>query len=293
MAVYEHKYKPYEGQLTSEPWRFLVIPRHAYRDLFQSKLVVGIFAASIIASLVGAILIYVPHNASVLTIFQVQAGDLLTITSNFFRIYLTVQHALGFLLTVLVGPILISRDLSNNALPLYLSRPFSRPEYLLGKAAVLIILLSLMTWVPGLLLFVFQSYLVGWEWFSDNYWVATAIFLSSAIWIATLTLSSLALSAWIKWRLAASGALFSLYTVPMAIASIISELFRTPWSHLFNPSMLIKVVMDDLFDYAIINDLDDAFRILPVWGGWVGLIGFSLFFLWLLSRKVRAYEVVV
>ena len=36
-----------------------------------------------------------------------------------------------------------------------------RAQYVLGKMSVLLILLSLITWVPQLLLFFFQSYLEG------------------------------------------------------------------------------------------------------------------------------------
>ena len=56
-------------------------------------------------------------------------------------------------LTAFVGPGLVSPDLANSALPLYFCRPFSRAEYVLGKCAVSVQLLSLITWVPGLILF--------------------------------------------------------------------------------------------------------------------------------------------
>src|SRR5258707_13066390 len=54
------------------------------------------------------------------------------------------------------GPPLVSRDLRNNALPLYLCRPFTRTEDVLGKMSVLLILLSAITWIPQLLLFLFH-----------------------------------------------------------------------------------------------------------------------------------------
>src|SRR5688572_32102907 len=38
MAVYELTYKQYLGKLTPEWSRFLVVPRHALRDVFKSKL---------------------------------------------------------------------------------------------------------------------------------------------------------------------------------------------------------------------------------------------------------------
>ena len=59
------------------------------------------------------------------------------------RSFLSVQGVFAFLLTAYAGPGLISPDLSNNALPLYLCRPISRTEYVLSKMAVLFIPLSL------------------------------------------------------------------------------------------------------------------------------------------------------
>ncbi len=38
MAVYEQTYKPYKGKLTPEWNRFLIIPRHTLRGVFNSKL---------------------------------------------------------------------------------------------------------------------------------------------------------------------------------------------------------------------------------------------------------------
>jgi hypothetical protein len=69
---------------------------------------------------------------------------------------------MALFLAAFVGPGQVSPDLANNALSLYLARPFSRVEYVLGKMSVLAILMSLMTWMPGLLLFGLQGYLEGW-----------------------------------------------------------------------------------------------------------------------------------
>ena len=38
MAVYEQTYRPYKGKLTPEWNRFLIVPRHAFRGVFASKL---------------------------------------------------------------------------------------------------------------------------------------------------------------------------------------------------------------------------------------------------------------
>ena len=291
MAVFEHKYGPFEGQLTPHWSRFFVIPKHAYRIVFKSKIFTGMFVLSFLCPLVMAVLIYLHHNASALTLLEVRPGDLVPINNVFFRVYTTIQSSVAFLMAVLIGPALVSRDLTNNALPLYLCRPFSRFEYLLGKASVLVILLSLITWVPGLLLFAFQSYLEGFGWLRYNLWLANAIFFSCFLWIVLLTLMSLALSAWIKWRIAASGALFASFIIPTAVTMMISELFRTPWSQLFSPSMLMQVVTDHLYRFNNALNLD-ADVVLPAWAGWTGLIGMFAFCIWMLTRKVKAYEVV-
>src|SRR2546422_10232307 len=214
MAVYEHTYKRYAGRLTPEWSRFLIIPRHAYRGVFKSKLFTAFFVVCFIPLLIEAILIYLHHNVAALAALRVNVRQLIPIDASFFEAFVGVQGGLAFLITLLVGPPLVARDLTNNALPLYLCRPFTRAEYVFGKMSVLLILLSTITWAPGLLLFLFQSYLEGWRWFVANIWIANAIFLSGVMWILLLTLLSQTISAWVKWRVAASAALIALYFIP-------------------------------------------------------------------------------
>jgi ABC-2 type transport system permease protein len=54
-------------------------------------------------------------------------------------------------LIVLVGPDLISQDLRFNALPLYLSRPLRRIDYLVGKLGVIAVFLGMVIIVPSLI----------------------------------------------------------------------------------------------------------------------------------------------
>jgi hypothetical protein len=132
MAVYEHNYKPFSGKLTPEWSRFLIIPRHAYRSVFQSKLFTAFFVVCMAYPLIAAILIYLHHNTQALGILQLQINELFPIDASFFQWYLFVQGQFAFYLNLLVGPPLISRDVANNALPLYLARPFSQSEYVMG-----------------------------------------------------------------------------------------------------------------------------------------------------------------
>jgi ABC-2 type transport system permease protein len=291
VSVYEHAYKPYSGQLTPEWSRFLIIPRHAYRDVFSSKLFTGFFAISYVCPLVMAILIYLHHNLTAMAIFQIDVRSLAPINSFFFQVFISIQTTLAFLLTVLIGPPLISRDLANNALPLYLCRPFSRAEYVIGKMSVLMILISLITWVPGELLYIFQSYLEGAGWFADNLRIAVAIFIGSWTWILLLALLSVTISAWVKWRLAASAAVFGLFIISNVIGMMVDNVLRTRWGSLFNLTIIMKTIEDSLFRNPNSMGLSQ-WMVLPTAAAWIALAAFSAFCLFLLTRKVRAYEVV-
>lgn len=303
MAVYEHTYKPYAGKLTPEWSRFLIIPRHALRDVFKSKLFTAFFVICFAPLLVEAIMIYLHHNISALAILRVNIRDLFPIDASFFQTFVSIQTGFAFFVTLLVGPPLVARDLRNNALPLYLCRPFSRAEYVLGKMSVLLILLSAITWVPQLLLFLFQSYLEGTSWFFDNLRIASAIFVGSAVSILVLALLSQAISALVKWRVIASGALLGLFFVPSVFGAFVNAIFQTRWGSLISLTALMGNVTSGLFGTfqrttTLVADFDEevASQITitepPLLASWFVLFLVCAVCLALLSVRVKAYEVV-
>src|SRR6202041_492198 len=107
--------------------------------------------------------------------------------NKFFFYFVNVQGVLAFLLTAFTGPGLISPDIANGALSLYFCRSFSRVEYVLGKSSVLGILLSQVTWIPGLILFAVQAALAGRAWTWSHLWIAGSLVVSFLIWIAFLS----------------------------------------------------------------------------------------------------------
>jgi len=304
MAVYEQTYKRYAGPLTPEWSRFLIIPRHAYRSVFKSKIFTAFFVICFVPLLVEAILIYLHHNMNALGIMKIQIRELLPIDGSFFQTFVYIQGGFAFFVTVLVGPPLVSRDLRNNALPLYLCRPFSRTEYVVGKMSVLFILLSLITWVPQLLLFLFQAYQEVFTWFKDNLWIASAILLASVVWILLLALISQAISALVKWRVIASAAILGLFFIPSVFSAFLNEVFLTKWGNLVSLIALMGNVSDGLFGVfdrtagtVRIEDFNNNVRLIvvtqpPLWLCWGMLFLVCAICLAVLSRKVKAYEVV-
>jgi len=288
MAVYGHTYKAYEGKLTPSWSRFLVIPRYAYQDLFKYTLFIVLFVVCFIPPLVFATIIYLHHNVNALTIFGVSPSSIVPINGLFFSVYTGIQTSLAFIFTVIIGPVLISRDLANNGLPLYLCRPFSRFEYIFGKMSVLLILLSSVTWVPGLLLFLFQSYLEGGGWMVSNLWILGAITVVSLAWIIILTLLAVAFSAWIKWRTAASAALFAIFIIPTPIGFAIQGILKTTKGHLLNVGAALTVMTQELFRL----NLDDDQKFFSLGEAWIVFFAYAAICLYMLWRRVRAYEVV-
>lgn len=299
MAVYEHSYRRYAGPLTPDWSRFLIIPRHAYRDIFKSKLFTAFFVACFLPLLLEAILIYLHHNVNALAILKVDVRGLLPIDATFFEAFVGVQGGFAFLITLLVGPPLVARDLRNNALPLYLCRPFSRAEYVFGKMSVVLILLSTITWIPGLIMFLFQSYLEGFSWFKDNLVLANAIFISSLAWILLLTLLSQTISALVKWRMAASAALLAVYLIPSVFSEVINQMFATRWGHIISIDALRRSVTAGLFGTFEPTSRQISFSGEQIssepalWCSWFALFIICAICLAILSRRVKAYEVVV
>jgi ABC-2 type transport system permease protein len=298
LAVYEQNYKRYTGPLTPDWSRFLIIPRHAFRAVFNSKLFTAFFVICFLPLLVEAILIYLHHNVNALGILQVNIKELVPVDASFFQTFVGIQEGFAFFVALLVGPPLVSRDLRNNALPLYLCRPFSRTEYVMGKMSVLLILLSAMTWVPQLLLFLFQSYLEGFAWFTANLWIASAIFIASVVWILLLALLSQSVSALVKWRVVASAALLGLFFIPSVFGEFINAVFQTRWGSIVSLGALIKNVTAGLFgtfEREVTYRMGGAEIVAmepPLWGAWAVLFFVCAVCLALLSWKVKAYEVV-
>jgi ABC-2 type transport system permease protein len=304
MAVYEQTYKRYSGRLTPEWSRFLIIPRHAYRGVFNSKLFTAFFVICYVPLLVEAILIYLHHNVTALGIMQVNVRELVPIDASFFQTFVNLQGGFAFFVALLIGPPLVSRDLRNNALPLYLCRPFSRAEYVLGKMSVVLILLSIITWIPQLLLFLFQSYLEGWVWFRANLWLASSIVIGSLVWILLLALISQSISALVKWRVVASGAILGLFFIPSVFGEFINLVFATRWGSLISLGALMRNISMGLFGTFVQNsgvirmeNFDGTVREIvltepPLWLCWGMLFLVCAVCLAVLHWKVKAYEVV-
>jgi len=292
MAIYKRRYNPYTGSLTQERWRFLVLTRYAFVDLFKSRFFVLLLILSLVPILFFAGYIFIANNKTVQLLLQMRSADLFSVESQYFVVILIVQTQLAFLLNCWVGPILIAGDLTNGALPLFLSRPFSRADYVLGKLAVLGLLLSAVTWVPCLLLFSLQSGLAKGGWIWSHLWMVVPIVLCSAIWILMLSLISLAVSAWVKLRIVATGVIFISFFVPAGLGEMYNSIMGTYWGRLLNFSYMFRLILAKGFHERswLLGPL--GWNEIPVPTAWGVLIFVCLLSLVILNARLRARETV-
>lgn len=284
MAVYKRTYRGYSGPVTNPMWRFSVLQRYAFKAVFRSRFMLIGFVACFIAPLLCMCLLYLNQNATVLALVGQKAG-FLKVDARWFLNLLTFQGVLAGLLTAFVGPTLVAPDLANGALPMYLSRPFSRAEYILGKGMVLGTLIASITLVPLLICFGIQSSLLGFNWFDKNLYLATGIVLSCAVLMAVFILLGLAMSAFVRWRLVAGALILAVFAAGKGFGAVINNVMRSDSGYYLDLQYLLSTIAANLFQHPVEDD-----PITPV-KAWIAVLVFCGLLLLLINRKLRVCEV--
>ncbi len=285
MAVYERTWRRWEGAATPLTRRFLVITRFALAEAFSSRLFAIFYAACALPTLIGLVLVYLAHNASMLAQLGVPGDFVAALTRLFFQKLFVWQAVPAFFVALIVSPSLVAPDLTHNGLPLYLSRPITRTDYVLGKAAVLALLLSPITWIGGLAVFALQASLEGGGWWHANARLALAYLVGHLTWIVVITLLSLAVSAWVRYKPLARGVLLGVFFVLGAVGHMVNLMTGSSFGDALDLVQAIVTVVAHLFDPSVQTPM-------PVWLAWGSLAGASLLSLALLRTRLRGAEVV-
>jgi ABC-2 type transport system permease protein len=284
VAVYKRTYKAYDGPLTSPTWRFLVLQRYAFRAVFKSRMLDLAYLGCFVPPIIVLCTLYLNQNASVLALVHQQVG-FIKVDGSFFMNFLGFQGVLAGLLTAFVGPTLVAPDLVNGALSLYMSRPFSRAEYILGKGSVIATIAGSITLLPAMLIFIVQSSLMGWNWMLDNFYLATATLLTCGILLAVFTLLGLAMSALVRWKIVAGALILAVFAIGKGFGAMIDGVMRTTSGAYIDIQSLIQTVAMDLFHTTA--PIDN----IPPSGAWIALIAICGLLLYILNRKLRVCEV--
>jgi ABC-2 type transport system permease protein len=284
MAVYKRTYRAYEGPLTNPAWRFLVLQRYAFKAIFRPRMLLIGYIACFIAPVLALCVVYLNQNAGILAQIG-QKPNLININGGWFLNFLTLQGVLAGLLTAFVGPSLIAPDLTNGALSVYLSRPFSRAEYILGKGSVLGALIVSITLLPALLLFAVQSSLKGYTWFADNIFIAGGSLAVCLLMMALFILLGLAMSAWVRWRIVAGALVLGVFAAGKGFGAVVNAIMRTESGYYLDLQHLLGVIGASLLQAAPVDEP------ISVAGATLAIVCACGLLLLLINRKLRVCEV--
>jgi ABC-2 type transport system permease protein len=240
MAVYKRGYQRYQGTLQGRRARFMVLPRFAWQRLLNQRLVLLLMVVALIWPLLCAAFIYFSNHAELLKSFSKSFQSFLEVNGNFFLTFMRVQGIFAIFLAALAGPGLIAPDLTNNALPLYFSRPLARIDYSMARLITLLGLLSFITWVPGLILFGMQAGMAGDGWFYTNWRLGAGMCAGFCLWILLISLVALASSAYARLKVVAGGIVLGFFFILGGASVMINGVFRATWGNLLNPNWAIR-----------------------------------------------------
>jgi ABC-type transport system involved in multi-copper enzyme maturation permease subunit len=187
MPIHDQSYRRYGGGKTMPGRAWTVIAWAGIRNMISKRAFLGLLIFAWLPFVVRAVQIYVSTNFP-------QAA-LLAPTADTFRQFLEQQDFFVFIVTIYVGAGLIANDRRANALQIYLSKPLMRTEYIAGKAAILFVFLTLVTWLPAMLLLLLQVMFAGsFAFLQKNLFLFPAITVGSMLQVLVATFTMLALS---------------------------------------------------------------------------------------------------
>src|SRR5262245_2226488 len=189
MPIYEQTYRRYEARAPLRTVRFWPITREALRLVLSRRAFLGLLLIAWGQFLFRVIQVYVVTRLP-------EAGRVLPIDGRMFGQFLSIQTLFTLLLSIFGGAGLVANDLRTGAILVYLSRPLSRRDYVLGKLGVLLGLNLAVTLVPGLLLYLIALGLVPDQFAKWSLaWIAPAVVLHSVLISLVVGLLALAISA--------------------------------------------------------------------------------------------------
>jgi len=146
VPIYEQTYRRHEARGPLRRVRFWPITREALRLILARRAFLILLMMSWLPFVIRVIQIYV------ITRFP-EVNRILPVDGRLFGDFLGWQALIAMFITIFAGAGLVAGDLRTGAILVYLSRPLTRCDYVLGKLAVLLLLNLFITLVPGLVLY--------------------------------------------------------------------------------------------------------------------------------------------
>lgn len=190
MPIYEQTYRKHDARGPLSRLRFWPITREALMMIVKKRAYIGLLILAGLPMLVAVIKIFastteIGKNIRILNTGAATFGD-----------FLSGQLFFAILFTVFAGAGLIANDLRSGAILVYLSRPLTKRDYIVGKLAVLMAVNLTVTLAPALVVY-FAALSLAPDKFRtwELAWLPPAIALHSLVISLVVSLVALAVSA--------------------------------------------------------------------------------------------------
>ena len=280
MPIYEQVYRKYAARASLRNVRFWPITREALRLILAKRAFIALVIAGWIPFVVRVIQIYV------VTRFP-EANRVLPVDGRLFGEFLNQQIVFTVLLSIFGGAGLIANDLRTGAILVYLSRPLTRRDYVLGKLGVLMALNLAVTLVPGLFL-----YLIGLGLAPDQFlkwellWIGPAVVFHATLIALSVGLLALAVSALSRSARVAGLAFVGLFIGLEIVRGVLVGIADRPEAHVLSLQNNLRVVGNLVFGIT-----ERGFAV-PAAYAPLAIVLVGLGCLAVLRARVRAVEIV-
>jgi len=288
VTIKEKGYSHWDGEFLVRKFPWWPITRYGIKLTFQRKFFRLTFPLSLLPAVFFLGLIYVSERLEDFPFLRGEIVQLLQINPNFFKTYLTQGFMLFILLMIVIfcGSSLISDDLKHNSLQLYFARPLKKKDYFLGKTAVIVFFLFMITLVPGLVFFFMKLIFSG----SLKFFLAYPLLPLSIIGYSLIVTGffsfyTLFLSSLSKNRRLVSILIFGIYFTSDIVYAIFHEQFRSHYVSLVSLRANLQQVGAHIFGQKTPYDIPWIFSFLV-------LLGICVFAGFVLRNKVKGVEIV-
>jgi ABC-2 type transport system permease protein len=265
MPIFDQGYQHWQGTLSGQAGRWLVITRRGVRTQLKNRgvrwLILGMWGPALLLSAFLIVWGLFEQQSSLLTPYLVffqnlpeelragPRGYRTTMWTLAFRQFFHIQLYFSMFLVLLVGPDLISQDLRFNAIPLYLSRPVRRFEYFLGKLGVIAVYLSIVSIVPALAAIVIGiGFSLDPTVVRDTFRIVLATLAYGAIVVLSAGTLMLAFSSLSRNSRYVGAMWLGLWLVGDLGSGVLTRIVRADWCPLVSYTNNLNRVRDALFD---------------------------------------------
>ncbi|MCA9321007.1 MAG: ABC transporter permease subunit [Planctomycetes bacterium] len=328
MPVYDQSYGHWDGEFRRTHFRWLPMVRFHVSQLLKKRMVWLMLFLSFIPAIGSSIPIYIAANqsgdstialtreiglllesAGILeeadsmgrgresTNADVSLEEVYLLAAKYFLVFFVIQfQSLAVLIiTSLVGAGLIAKDIRSNALEIYLTKPITAFDYLMGKLCVIGVFVFMVLFVPGLSLYIVASSL--WPGFFDATYpvlLPFTLFCGLAAFVNGMVI--LGLSSLAKSSRYAAGIWFALCFVTGIVGNFLFMQTYSGTLALISYRESFGGIAEWLFETRSINELllnpreQQLVRSAPIWMPFAILGGYVVASILILNKTLRNLE---